>query len=129
MDNFNDQIRMTLRLPKDLREALEVAVQQGSSASVTAEIIHRLRKSFDLQPLNSSDPNGLIKQCAAMILDTVEKNEKKTSKGQITKAANLKEPMTEDEKKLSDEFNMLPKHKRKMAVNLFLAISSLIKAE
>ena len=127
MDTTPDQTRMTLRLPKDLREALELAVQRGASASVTAEIINRLRKSFELQPLNNSDPNDLIKQCAATILDTVEKLNNNSPQSGVS----IKMTSTEislEEKQLLEEFNHLPKHKRKMAMRLFLAMAEMGKS-
>jgi len=63
-----------------LREALEAVARQGSSSSIAAEIINRLRKSFELNPLNNNDPAELIKQCSAVILDTVSKLEKSPQK-------------------------------------------------
>jgi hypothetical protein len=122
-----DQTRMTLRLPKDLREALERAVLEGSSASVTAEIISRLRKSFELNPINNEDPKDLIKQCAATILDVVTKLDKKSAKTPIMQSKQTQQ-VIDDDKKLLDEFSALPKNKRKTAISLFMAITSLIKS-
>lgn len=127
MDTSLDQIRMTLRLPADLRAALEKAVEQGSSASVTAEIIDRLRKSFELHPINNADPNDLIKQCAATILDTIAKiNKKPTKPTTQTHKSNL--TTSDEEKRLLEVFNALPISKKKAAVNMFLAISLLFKS-
>lgn len=106
---------------------LKDRVLQGSSSSITAEIIHRLRKSFELTPLNNENPHDLIKQCAATILDTIGKLDKKIVKTKIQKISNDYQ-ITVEEKQLLDEFNQLPKHKRKMAISLFLAISSLVKS-
>jgi hypothetical protein len=116
---------MTLRLPNDLREALELAVKQGCSASVTAEIIQRLRRSFELQPLNNSDPHELIKQYAATILDIVGKLEKKFHVKTSPKAPTKENSL--EEQQLLNEFNQLPKHKRKMAISLFLTIVEMVK--
>ena len=126
MTNVIDQTRMTIRLPNDLREALEEVVRQGSSSSITAEIINRLRKSFELNPLNNSDPTELIKQCAAVILDTVSKLEKTTQK-KISKKMTSKPINSPEEKSLLEYFNQLPKHKKKMAVGLFQEMVGVIK--
>ena len=127
MDTNFDQIRMTLRIPNELRKALERAVENGSSSSVTAEIINRLRKSFELHPVNIEDPYALIKQCAASILDTVDKIENKPKKTSIKNITSASHPACDDEKKLLDEFRSLPKDKRKTVVNLFLVIASMLK--
>lgn len=125
MDTNFDPIRMTLRLPKELREALEIA-SNASSASVTAEIVTRLKKSFELHPISNEDPNSLIKQCAATILDTIDKTEQKSIKPPIIKSS--EHCLTDEEKKLLEEFNSLPKHKRKTAISLFSLLTSLIKS-
>lgn len=126
MDTNIDQTRMTLRIPNELREALELAVTNGSSSSVTAEIINRLRKSFELHPINADDPHSLIKQCAASIIDIIDKIEPKPKKSSNIKST-PSHPVNDDEKKLLDEFRSLTKDKKKTAVSLFLAITSMIK--
>lgn len=126
MDTNSDQTRMTLRIPNDLREALELAVSKGSSTSVTGEIINRLRKSLELHPVDPSDPHSFIKQCAAGILDTVNKIETKQTNSNHIKSTSTHHPINEDEKKLLDKFHTLSNDKKKIALSLFLAITSLI---
>jgi hypothetical protein len=72
-----DTKRMTLRLPETLQKRLGDAIVNSSSTSITAEIINRLEKSFDLNPANSDDELTKIRQYSSHILNLVSSIETK----------------------------------------------------
>jgi len=72
-----DTKRMTLRLPETLQKRLGDATINSSSTSITAEIINRLEKSFDLNPVNSDDELTKIRQYSSHILNLVSSIETK----------------------------------------------------
>jgi DNA-binding NarL/FixJ family response regulator len=59
--------RMTLRLPRKLREMLEIAYTQSFSDSVTQELIRRLEKSFVQEPLAPETIANSLKKHASYI--------------------------------------------------------------
>lgn len=112
MSTKDEPIRMTLRLPKEIRKALEAAAKKSHTNSVTAEIIERLQKSLILEPADIPNEFSMIRQQAVQIQNTVDKIESAVSKGKITRSQAL-QILTEEERVLLDAFHALSKEKQK----------------
>lgn len=112
MNTKDDPIRMTLRLPKEIREALETAAKKSTANSLTAEIIDRLQKSLTLEPVDPLNEFLFIKQQTAKIQNTVDKIELAFSKGKVTRSQAL-QALNEKEKILLDAFHALSEEKQK----------------
>ncbi|HVV67825.1 MAG TPA: Arc family DNA-binding protein [Gammaproteobacteria bacterium] len=112
MATKHDPIRMTLRLPKEIREALDTLVKKGHAGSITAEIIDRLQKSLLLEPANVTNEFALIRQQAAQIQKSADKIESTLAKNKITRSQAL-QALTEKERTLLEAFQALPEEKQR----------------
>lgn len=127
MDTKFESTRMTLRLPVELRESLESAVAGGSSSSVTAEIINRLKKSLSTDPIDTDDAFSIIKQHAAKIQETITRAATKTeTKPSISRQTALKSLSTH-EQKLLEAFNSLSDEQQSVIIDSLLSMISTLK--
>lgn len=125
--NSDNEIRMTLRLPKALRIALEAAVANGSCPSVTAEIIQRLENSFRIDPLDTDDATALIQQYAAKIQDIVGRIAPDNLVDVIEDKTTSKKLLSTNEQRLLEVFNCLSATQQQTAIDVMLIMVKLIK--
>ena len=63
--------RITLRIPRDLHEKLQLAAD-CTSKSMNAEIVARLEKSFKEEPIDPSSLSGIQQQILGLVDENIK---------------------------------------------------------
>lgn len=122
-DDEDDEGRFNLRFPKELKDSLKIAVANGSSGTITAEIIKRLEKSLETHPADPDNPFSTIRQLTAKIQETAIRAE---AKPPVSRKAAIKS-LYAHEQGLLKALDSLPNKEQKPMVKSLLPIISKLK--